>query len=397
MAITVDLFDTKGLSKSLAAFDALIKKADDLNKKLSTGPGGYGGGGRGSSSRITGPYSRAINAQARLQAALASGNPIAIADAQYAHNSAQNRLASLNQSPGSKALKQLAYSTRINAGPVSPLLGKMVQAAGILGPEAQAAAVAIGLLATAATAGARHIADISNIRVSTGASFTNAAIANTFGGDVAGSANNLANRLSGGGVAESMAKRLGVSYAHDPIGKGNQDNVENFFKLEDALRKMPVDKALAMARILGDETLGRLRLLSDAEYERTKRLGETQKVLGPSAQEAADLNQELDNLVTTMKMGAWLGFKFASAIGGPLLEGLHNIENVIASISKMVGGKGKKDTIENASKNLNDAARALNGAADAIGAGRYGANTPGGIRGEQLHEAIRAGQRFGAI
>lgn len=141
-------FQLKGMQQAIAQMQAFTK-ALTAAKAANTGISRGSGGSRGSSSPTAQSNANAknVNAQANFLRAQA-----AWLRAQVAAYRAQNRQARQGSSFWGAA-KQLLYSTRIGLGgggiSVMPLIGNLLKMFSALGPEAEAAALAIGILISA--------------------------------------------------------------------------------------------------------------------------------------------------------------------------------------------------------------------------------------------------------
>lgn len=168
---------------------------------------------------------------------------------------------------------RLAYSTRINAGPASPLLGQMLSAVGA-GPAAPYVGMAMAImgavqalhsLSESADAAARNI-----IRQSDAAHASGQTMGSLHGlGVGAGDAIDLKNRIASDPYAMGQAGRLGISVVPGPYG--TMDSGKVMEQALDGLRRIKDQgERERMMYQLGLERFKPLMRVSDSTYETLK-------------------------------------------------------------------------------------------------------------------------------
>lgn len=243
----------------------------------SPGPGGgslpvpSGGGGRRTPAQrfLPGPHQRFQMAQLNMNKAWASGNPAAIADAQYQMGLAQRGLQRLAPPSFGSRLNSLVNSTRVG-GNVAPLVGRILPLLGIssklAGPIGLAAMAAYALWKGADMA-SKSLQKLGDDMAKGGGSYaqTRAArvLSDATGVDIIGATRGFQKQYFDGGIEGLHLRRYGYS-ARSGMGRDTNALGPGM----EAIRKMVQSGDLRALQDLNLEGLYNLKYLSKGEVDR---------------------------------------------------------------------------------------------------------------------------------
>ncbi len=242
----------------------------------SPGPGGgslpvpSGGGGRRPPVQrfLPGPHQRFQMAQLNMNKAWASGNPAAIADAQYQMGLAQRGLQRLAPPSFGSRLNSLVNSTRVG-GNVAPLVGRILPLLGIssklAGPIGLAAMAAYALWKGADMA-SKSLQKLGDDMAKGGGSYaqTRAArvLSDATGVDIIGATRGFQKQYFDGGIEGLHLRRYGYS-ARSGMGRDTNALGPGM----EAIRKMVQGGDLRALQDLNLEGLYNLRYLKKSEVD----------------------------------------------------------------------------------------------------------------------------------
>lgn len=299
MAIVIDLKAT-GTRSVINSISRLRKELEDLKASWADFSKTFGAVGVASSNavasinnvasssrRALGPLANLIQKEKELQAAIASGDPIAIFDAKHAvfkarkqYQTAANNLNANPMSDFFKHLRSLIFSTRIGAGGAQPLIGKILQLGlsfGRLNPVILALTAALSGMIAAIAASLSFLKDFTAGHWKGGGTPGQTAagmrIGAAAGRDFFADSRALAGALAEGGYAAAQLRQAGIMDRPGPYGKINQ--TENMLKTLDYLRRLGRsgkagrNQAMRIARDagVGEEYLNLAIDSSDKDYE----------------------------------------------------------------------------------------------------------------------------------
>lgn len=398
------------------------------------GPRSASGGG--SALPIRGPYSRLALRQSQLQAAIASGDPTAILDAQFNMSQAQKAVQRSLPKPTSppKAqpgfsgnLARLIMSTRVGNGSAMPLVGNIARlfgvSSGVLRNFLIAGGPSTGIIAAAYAAAKFGMARAREINAGAGASFAGGSsikgMSGALGFDALDGPNNFQSAIQDG-AARSFAMKAGINpYYNAMTGSGGNfaEKMNQFIRVYGDPNRSNNREALAAARAVGlEQQIGLSRNASanvrELVFNRaarnsplTKQLAADTGMLANGAM--AEFNRMMDNLATYILPG--LNGSLKPFVG--FMQALNNffergeagwmktlkdlwvipdrelpIERILNALSDLLDPGGRQKREREAAQNLNKASEKLVEAAEAFKDGTYGAANvngivPGGVRG----------------
>lgn len=336
---------------------------------------------------VAGPGASLARAQRQVVLAQRLGDPLQQVDAQIALQRAQQRFQ--GPTPGQRISRVLS-SSRLNLGPISPLLGQLAGGgpAGALLAAAGALRIFTGAVKDAAER-ARELGDAARISGGTAGEIARLSGMGIPGGEIAGRAAGLrqASLTPYGQVARA---RLGLAPAV-PRPYGSTNEAQALQETLKALRNVTdAEEQLRLARMLQVEDLLKYVNVTKNVQQAQDEIGKTtEAIFNPqAAQEANDLaaNWKLVKDAASNLVGI-----FNAGFIPTLNDFLHNTAVWLNDVAKWLG-----IDIPNAT---GKAAAALNGAADnfarALDQGLFGAGARArsaigaGMQGEFLRHALQ--------
>jgi hypothetical protein len=299
------------------------------------------------------------------------------------------------------------YSTRINMGGASPLLGQLANLAGINGTAGAAAFLPIAAAGLAINAG-QNISKTSGLNLlSPGGTGRISRIGAGLGFDPMGTSNSFQNAIQSG-AGRSFAMRAGVNpFYNEYSGQGGDfgEKLVKFLKFYGDPTKVGRQRAGAAARAVGLEneiglsrdastpvremlyrnamsySQGERRNSADATILSGVAVSEFQKLLNRMAVTILpEVNRELKNAL-------WLWDATTGAIG--MVE--KKIQGFLKNLGLNVGANSPADKMDKAADKMIRAAEAFNDGAYGSGAGRSRGVINPGVRG-----AVKSGDAAAA-
>ena len=353
MAIIIDLVlvGANSVQQGLSKVQAQATQLQAQIKGLGGGSGARGGSSsRGVPSNRSNPNSaQSQSNQALLSAAQRMGlSARSLQGLQnvYRQQTATNRInrminAVTPQTPqgaAMKAFQQAVFSSRLNLGPVSPLIGKLGQlgktlspllqtlgvdasALGPLGMVAGVAALAISGMAYAANEAKDILEGFRALQDSTGGKASELALGASVGKAIgqdskqfAGTVKDFVDKISSGGVQEGVASGYGIQGVHNALDRSGQNDLALYLKAVGKIRQMSEEEARRFARLTGHEELMQFKDMSAGTY---KQMVETAK---QAAEVTQDDRQALADFNGQMAIAGGLWDRLMKAIGTPLMK-----------------------------------------------------------------------------
>lgn len=386
---------------------------------------------------VNGPYSRLAARQSQLQAAIASGDPTAILDAQFNMAQAQKSLQrSLPKPPlppkaqpgFASNLGRLVMSTRVGNGSVMPLVGNIARLFGVSSAGMGQIALRLLPLLVMQQAFKFGMSRAGEINAGAGASFSGASsikgMSNALGFDPLQGPNGFQGAIQSG-AARSFAIKAGINpYYNEMTGAGGNfaEKMGQFIRVYGDPNRTNNREALAAARAVGlEQQIGLSRNASanvrELVFNRAARNNPLSRQLaadtGMLANGAmAEFNRMMDNLATYILPGLNGGLKpfvgFMQSLNNFFEKGESGwmktlkdlwvipdrplpIERILNALSDLLDPGGKQKREREAAQNLNKASEKLVEAAEAFKDGTYGSANVNGIVPAGVRGAVQNG------
>ena len=240
---------------------------------------------------------------------------------------------SMQSSPFAARLSRALYSTRLNMGGASPLLGQMLNVAGMknpLGLTVYATVKAMQELTAAVKSAAENINSFAASAQVTGGTARQTGLLRGLGVNPA-SAMAFSRNISSSPFAMAEAGRLGLHDLPGPLGRLNKDS--GLIAYIKQLRGMGDAEAILSTRMTGMEDLMPLRNLSKGQFG---------KVMGDAKFSATlftpeKMQQAADFTSAMGRLGNSLG-NLGVAVSGPMMKEMTDFFNGVAdNINKFAG------------------------------------------------------------
>ena len=277
--------------------------------------------------------------------------------------------------PLTQALRQGIYSTRLNFGGASPLVGSLLKVAKAFGPEVEGAAlVAAAAIGTAMFAG-QHVNSRAGYNLVNGSrgGANLSGIAGALGFDPMGTSNNLQNAIQSG-AGRSFALRAGINPMYNPYtGQGGDfaSKTADYIRYYGDPSKSSDQQAAAAARAAGLENeIGQSRNASAGvrKFLHAKGFEFSERDKQDAANGLGTMNKNLAIMSDTI---AKLGLRLLPELNKGLYVWAAALL-VILKITDMI--TGHKDKGKSAADKMDQAANKMQSAADTLADGVYGLN-----------------------